>query len=678
MIGLRAPSLARPRTVIVVLTVLALVVGTHAPTRGQSSLRLVDANTQVRAIDFVGNETFDRQLLAQQIATAAPNFLDLVTFWRESSHPFRPIELQKDVARLRRFYARHGFLHTRVDYVVNYDRERNSVHVVFTVREGPPVLLGDVTFTGPDGRPAFYQFPADEQSEWVALRTRIVDEAGRRFEDFYRQQLENEIRSWLENRGYAFPQISSDTSITHFHDRLEPTSGEDALDLDVQVDAGPKGRVDEIRISGNQSISRELILKAVPLRIGDLFRRSDLVDAQRQLFSMNLFRMAIADLPPQDRDSTVAVRIRLREAEPRYLSAQTGYSFTRGMNLEGQWTHRNLFGNARSLTLSGLWSTGLGAIRQADKLVPSRWRLTASMRQPYLWVPGLSIALSPFYERRFEPAFQIEQFGLNTTFLYDFHRFRTLSLRHSLTRNLQLDTEDVLNGSFYNKSILNLSGTFGRADDYFDPTNGFLIQPYLELAGQMLASDVNYLKGGVEATWYQPFGDETGTAVRLFVGQLEPLETVRGPVDSVRFRDIRFYAGGPSDVRGWGTQLLGPKRPAEDGSQYIPIGGRSKVSGNLELRLPFPGLSDSWGTTAFLDFGQVREHGPSFDPASYRYGAGAGLRYQTPVGPFRLDVAYKLNPSRLDVRPPVPPGQPLPEPSFFRRTALYLTIGNPF
>lgn len=300
------------------------------------------------------------------------------------------------------------------------------------------------------------------------------------------------------------------------------------------------------------------------------------------------------------------------------------------------------------------------------------------MRQPYLWTPGLSVVVSPFFERRFEQAYQIEQFGLNTTLFYDFYRFRTISLRHSLTRNLQLDVEEDADGSFYNKSILNLSGTFGRADDYFDPSDGFLLQPYVELAGQVLASDVNYLKSGIEASWYEPLTDDVGATVRVFVGYLEPLQELGSSSDSLRFRDIRFYAGGAADVRGWDSQLLGPKHPSEDGSRYVPVGGQSKLTGNLEFRLPMPGLSDTWGTTAFLDFGQIRETGPSFDPGDFRYGAGGGVRYQTPVGPFRVDVAYKLNPSSLDVRDPVPPGEPASAPSFWRRAALYVTIGNPF
>ena len=187
MIGRRSPVLTRPHALIAAIAVLGILAGMGSRARGQSPLRLVNPNTQVRATDFVGNETFDRQLLTQQIATTAPTFLDRLTFWREARHDFRPIELQKDVARLRRYYARHGFLHARIDYVVNFDQERNSVHVVFTVREGPPLLLTDVTFSGPDGRAAYYQLPADERDQWIDLRTRIVADAGRRFEDFDRQ-----------------------------------------------------------------------------------------------------------------------------------------------------------------------------------------------------------------------------------------------------------------------------------------------------------------------------------------------------------------------------------------------------------------------------------------------------------------------------------------------------------
>jgi len=97
---------------------------------------------------------------------------------------------------------------------------------------------------------------------------------------------------------------------------------------------------------------------------------------------------------------------------------------------------------------------------------------------------------------------------------------------------------------------------------------------------------------------------------------------------------------------------------------------------NLELRLPFPGLSSSWRTAVFLDAGQVRED--SFVPTKLRLGTGAGIRYQTPVGYLRLDLAYKLNPGPFDLRDPRAVFNSTTSPRFLDRFRLHIGIGQSF
>jgi outer membrane protein insertion porin family len=105
---------------------------------------------------------------------------------------------------------------------------------------------------------------------------------------------------------------------------------------------------------------------------------------------------------------------------------------------------------------------------------------------------------------------------------------------------------------------------------------------------------------------------------------------------------------------------------------YRPIGARLKLGVNLEARLPLPGLGDSWRSAlfvdaAYLDSGTLNLIPPpnvsrtiagpgnqsiTTDPSQLLVGTGAGLRYQTPFGFIRLDLAYKLTPDALDLRRP--------------------------
>jgi outer membrane protein insertion porin family len=237
--------------------------------------------------------------------------------------------------------------------------------------------------------------------------------------------------------------------------------------------------------------------------------------------------------------------------------------------------------------------------------------------------------------------------------------------------------------------VFSANATLGKVDDFLNPTRGFQLRPSAELAGAVLGSGVEYVRVSNEVSGFIPLGDNMELATRLFAGRLWPIGRSRTilsdstdalfPTYENRFDNIRFYAGGSNDVRGWREQLAGNKRVRrrDDGEFFFePIGGNAKLAANLELRLPFPGLSSDWRTAVFLDAGQARDD--SFVPTALRFGTGAGIRYRTPVGYLRLDLAYKLNPGPKDLRAPRDISDGTAEPRFINRFRLHIGIGQSF
>jgi len=98
--------------------------------------------------------------------------------------------------------------------------------------------------------------------------------------------------------------------------------------------------------------------------------------------------------------------------------------------------------------------------------------------------------------------------------------------------------------------------------------------------------------------------------------------------------DQRFYAGGTSTIRGYGYQLVGPMFPHTD----IPTGGTAITAAGLEFRQR---LYTNWGVVAFVDAGQVSASLKPL-PDETRIGTGAGMRYYTPIGPIRFDIAVPV------------------------------------
>ena len=710
---------------------LFLLGGEGSPTRAQAPLYLIDKETTVRDISFrfVDQQTFDEGRLLNQIATRAPSFFDGVKKrlgWipfvpAAGRYPFDPVTLQRDVIRLRRFYQQNGFLTPQIDYPASQlDTTSNTIHVIFSVREGPPVIIQTTDFFGPDStRYAVQQFDGAVRDGWVGFRDQTAFQLGERYTEFSRIRIEDAVRSWFQNQGFAFARVDSQA-------RIDSTSN--TADIRFFVDAGPRGRFAEIEVEGNESVSRRIVERELPFRMGDYFSHDRMLDGQRQLFGLNLFRVALADLPSQPIDSTVRVRYRVREASLRYLTAQSGYGTSTGLTSEGRWSHRNFLGAARNLTVGLVAETGflsnprlLGS--PATPTIPNRrFRGSISLRQPYFFSTSLSASIEPFLEYRRDAKLEASQeflgvnardFGLNTTLVYEILPFRTMSLRHSFSRSFQFtqplpdstavnpEAPVILQGDLFNESVFSANATLGRVDDFLNPTRGVQLRPSFELAGALLGSSIEYARISNEVSTYIPLGDGIELATRLFAGRLWPLgqsrQILSDPTDPLfdifenRFDNVRFYTGGSNDVRGWRTQLAGDKmaRPLivreattrgiqADTTGYIfePTGGNTKLAANLELRLPFPGLSSSWRTAVFLDAGQVRED--SFVPTKLRFGTGAGIRYQTPVGYLRLDLAYKLNPGLLDLRDPRAVFNSTASPSFLDRFRLHIGIGQSF
>jgi outer membrane protein insertion porin family len=734
-----------------------------APVAGQAPLRLVNGETTVREVSFrfVGGQTFEASRLQEQIATTAPGFfarlrnrLAFLPGLRRRSFQFDPVTLQKDVVRLRRFYQQNGFLRPSVDYPASQlDTTENEIHVIFTIREGTPLTIREMAFLTPDGtQPVTTLLDEQRRRRWARFRTQSGVRLGERYTDFKRSQIEDGVRTWLRNQGYAFAQVRSDVQID---------STANAATLRFRTDPGPPARVSEIAVEGNTAISDEIVRRELPFEVGDRFSAADVTDGQRALFDLNLFRVALADVPEQPRDSTVTVRYRVRETKLRAYSGQIGYGTQAGVTLEGSWRHRNFQGDARSFIVSLVADTGFPQnpsrifpfLDDDPTKTPDRlFRASTTLRQPYLFTDRLSGTLEPFIQERrnlsLSPTpdreFQLlerlrlneRQFGLNTTLIYDFLPFRSLSLQHSFARTEQFrgtvdaDTLGAGRDDLFGTSVFSLSGTFGKADDFINPSRGYIVRPAVELGGVPFESGVDFARVSGELSGYLPVSDNIELAGRVFGGLLNPIAESRTNLtiaptapDSLlrrnrtfqdRFSDYLFYAGGGSDVRGWTSQLAGgkvlrdlaPRNESATEYAYRPVGARSKLGVNLEVRLPFPGLGDSWRTAVFVDAAYLDTDplnlappsnvagvvaGPdgravTTEPTRVLVGTGGGLRYQTPFGFLRLDLAYKLTPDAFDVRRPeavgraVEQGQPATAASTrsIRRFRLHFGIGRSF
>ena len=261
------------------------------------------------------------------------------------------------------------------------------------------------------------------------------------------------------------------------------------------------------------------------------------------------------------------------------------------------------------------------------------------------------------------------------------------------------------------RSVLTVEGSYGKLDRIANPRQGYVIRPRLEITTPYFNTSEYFLLD-MNATAFVPLTQKVGFTFRAGGGRLFPYgnsvtsAASESPfVSLLRLRDVAFTAGGTRDVRGWGSQLVGPKLPEvqfKDGpggtvdtvaDRYAPVGGLARLVGSAELQLPLPGFGDAWRGFLFLDGGRIWTPDSRFalgagelDQDKFYAAAGAGIGYQTIVGAVQVAVGYKLNPSPLDLRSPSDvlralssgePIDPLPT-SGRRRLHLHFSIGSTF
>jgi outer membrane protein insertion porin family len=637
-------------------------------------------------------------------------------------HPFDPLELQRDLIRLRNHYRRSGFPKADVRYDVRYDAKADEVRITWVIREGPPLRIASLNFVGDTGPVAV---PPGMEGDWAAF-VEHERKHSERYGETEQRALADSTARWFRHVGYPFAEAEPAAVIDTAANTAEVT---------VRVRPGTRARIREIVVEGNQTVASRHLIRPLPVGPGDWYDGSALEQGRQQLVQLDIVRHATIDVP-DDRadDSTVAVRLDVAENPPRLIRGEAGIASGGGLSGEAQWTHRSFLGGLRTLTLGVAGQTGILALTDPPEQL---YRASATIFQPFVADRHLSIAGGPFVEYRNDLRDRSQALGFEATVAYASGPLRSISLGYTISHRRVLDygfgenldptqylpllglaTPATVGGldTTRNRSTLTLQASWGRLDQFANPRRGYVIRPRLEVTTPGGFNTSEFLVADLSATLYLPLNDRIGFTVRGIGGRIFPfgrsLEDATGGspfIAMLRLRDVTFTAGGTRDVRGWGSQILGPKLPEirvltteDDAGQevtdtiaerYTPVGGLARVAGSVEMQLPMPLLSPKWQSFVFLDGGRVWTPDTRFalnageiDQDDFFAATGVGVGYETIVGAVQLALGYKLNPSSLDERNPqavldaLRAGQPIASvpAEASRRWHLHFSIGATF
>ena len=674
----------------------------------------------VKAVEFDGNRAIDDLRLAASIATTASLKVPILGLFGALSEKryLSEEEFRRDVFRLRILYRQYGYPEAQVDTVVQ--RTATDARVRFVIREGEPVRLQEFSVTGLDSLP-------ERERREVLVDLPVA--AGRPFNRLLLQQAVDTIVARLRDRGFAAADVFRDFQ-TDVKSRAARAS--------LEVVTGPRQVVSRIRVEATGDVDTALARSLVFVQPGRRFSERSVYASQRNLYRADLYRFALVGIDSAGFDPAageVPLLLLVSQAPRNRVRLGGGYGTNDCFRLQAGWTHRNFLRSGNILDLSGraskigvgeptdlgLENSVCGPLRE-DSIGSGKlnYNLTAAVRRPGVLGPTNITTVSAFGEVRSEfTVYRREEIGASlrfqweqatrsipVTLLYTFSYGRTLAASPAAYCSFFGACTPALRAGFeQNRVLATLGATFAlpRANSPVDPSRGFNGQfGVVHSAPYLGSSDVfDFTRLSADAAWYRPVGRAAVLSWRLRGGIIFAPERTAQADESFVPLEQRFYAGGPSDVRGLVRAQLGPvvyvvSRDSFDvippdslpdrqsAVQVSPTGGDATLVGNLEARIPTPLLGGRIGLAAFVDAGTAVTRGVQDLWGTIRVTPGLGLRFVTPLGPARVEVAYStsdLFPGELYVQEP-DGSLTLAQANFVRKRGspfqFNISVGQPF
>lgn len=481
------------------------------------------------------------------------------------------------------------------------------VPVRILVDPGKQFRFGDVSVRDADGR----AYSAGEQGlapGQLAKSTVILD-------------AEQALVLELERDGHPFAKVSGREVVADHARGL--------LDVSLELEAGPVAPFGQTAVDGAESVDSQFIARMAGIRQGEQYDPEELAAAEKRLRALEVFSsVTVRGSESLSGDGSVPVEVTVAERKHRYLGVGATYSSTDGGGLEAYWGHRNLFGRAEKLRIEGSVSS-LGTTGQAKDMT---WRGAALFEKPGVLGPASKFVSRLEVEQENPDAYRRFSVEAAAGITYELTPQQTVSAGVNveyarLTDSFNVDLETIT-------VALPLEYVRDTRDSKLNPTSGtrlsLLVEPTYEING-----GATFVKLRAEASAYRALDADKRfvLAGRVAAGTIYGASLASVPANR------RFYAGGGGSVRGYGYQDIGPVNAAGQ-----PTGGRSLIETSAEVRI---GVTDTIGIVPFVDAGLVSAS-ETFSGAKFKAGAGIGVRYSTPFGPLRVDVAVPLNKDATD------------------------------
>ncbi len=615
---------------------------------------------KVNEVSLKGNKTLGGSELMPQVTVKEGGFL--------SHGAYSEKLVTQSVKNLKAAYQAAGFSDVQVTPKVTYD-DNGNLNVSFLINEGPRDIVASLQLVGNATMPV---------SKLAPKGLKVIPGHP------YSQKLVNEDRTQITstylNSGYLTATFRETVS--------EVKNNRHLLDVVYHITEGPKVTTNSVIVDGGKHTRKSFIYRTAGLKAGTPMTEKGMLSAESRLYEPNIFDWAEVDprrhITTQNREDVV---IKLHEAKKNSITYGGGFEvINRGGSLPSgtvavpgippiglpnsfrtsektfwgprghvEYRRRNVRGKAESIILAAI----AGRLDQ---------RGSFDFHNPHLrqtnWASTFSIlgehdSTNPIFTSRLgEAGYQIQR-NING-------KDKTLFIRYGFreTGLTRLLIPDLVPPEDRHVRLSTLSSSFIRdtRDSPLDAHHGIYESFELGITPEAFGSNVSFARLLGQTAYYKPLPAGIVWANSLRLGFEKPFSGSHVPISE------KFFSGGGSTLRGFPLNGAGPQRtitacgnpsvPSTCAPINVPTGGNQLVILNSEFRIPVP-IKKGLGVVGFYDGGNVFRtigfHG------QYTNTVGFGFRYETPVGPIRIDVGHNLN---------APPG--------IKATQYFITLGQAF
>ena len=486
-----------------------------------------------------------------------------------------------------------GYYQAQIDSEI---QDGENPRLVIKVLPGEPIRLRNVVVRveGPAASLKAFKVPQSD-----ALKTGAVLNHGH-YEDAKRL-----IQNQASRYGFFSGRFTSQRL------SIDPRAG--VADIELVYDSGPRYSLGKVMFSGDSPFDEDLLKRMVPFKENTPYDSQLIAELNQAMQASGYFEGVRVDAAPTAAvGQVIPVTVQLETRKPRTMGLGLGFSTDVGPRGRANWTRH--------------WANAQGHSYGFES------EISAPRQNVGLWY---DVPLDPPLtdKLRFAGGYQYEEIAgtdsLSKLLTVGPEWHSKLPSGWERVISLKWQREEYRLGDDSGLSTLLMPGisySYLRSDDRIDPHKGYRLQFDAQVAKEGLGSDANLVRGNVLLK-----GLTTIAQNHRFLGRVQFGGNFTDGYTSIP-PSLRFFAGGDQSVRGYDYQTLSPTN--SDGDR---IGGRYMVAGSVEYQYS---IAEKWRLATFVDQGNSFNN---LDLPSLKTGVGFGVRWVSPVGPLRLDLAHPLD-----------------------------------